>query len=85
MTSSAAKPTIWGMFKRLCYLIAEGFEICSVQASDGEGYGNGRILYRITNTREAWRLRSEEFHVEAPESKACAELFIDYLHSEGAS
>lgn len=73
------------MFKRLCYLIAEGFEICSVQASDLDSGDNAKILYRLRDERGRWRLRSEEFRVESRESEACAELFLDYLQSEGAS
>ncbi|MEI6491053.1 MAG: hypothetical protein WCO94_00785 [Verrucomicrobiota bacterium] len=73
------------MFKRLRYLIAEGFEICSIQASDTDARTNARILYRLKNSRGQWRLKSEEFHVEASESEACAGLFIDYLQSEGAN
>lgn len=73
------------MFKRLCYLIAEGFEICSIQGEDADTESNARILFRIKNSRGRWRLHSEEFRVEAGESRACAQLFLDYLHSEGAS
>lgn len=73
------------MFKRLCYLIAEGFEICSVQAIDGDAAFNAKILYRVKNFRGEWRLRSEEFRAEARESEAAAELFLDYLQSEGTS
>ncbi len=73
------------MFKRLCYLIAEGFEICSIQAIDADTGKNAKILYRLKNTRGQWRLKSEEFRIEARESEACAGLFIDYLASEGAS
>lgn len=73
------------MFKRLCYLIAEGFEICSIQTVDADADINAKILYRLKNARGQWRLKSEEFHVEARESEACAGLFIDYLQSEGAS
>lgn len=73
------------MFKRLCYLIAEGFEVCSIQAADAEEGMNAKILYRLKNERGQWRLRSEEFEIGARESEACAELFLDYLQSEGAS
>ena len=73
------------MFKRLCYLIAEGFEICSIQAVDGDGDLNAKILYRVKDPRGRWRLRSEEFRAEARESEAAAGLFLDYLQSEGAS
>ncbi len=73
------------MFKRLCYLIAEGFEICSIQAVDGDVDFNAKILYRVKDARGQWRLRSEEFRAEARESEAAADLFFDYLQSEGAS
>ena len=73
------------MFKRLCYLIAEGFEICSIQGNDSNQHTNGKILYRLRNDKGEWRIRSEEFQVGAHESEACADLFIDYLHSEGAN
>lgn len=83
MTGMPAKNP--GMFKRLCYLIAEGFEICSIQGEDADTDRNARILYRIKNSEGRWRLLSEEFRIGADESKACAQLFLDYLHSEGAS
>lgn len=74
------------MFKRLCYLVAEGFEICSIAGYDAdEGEPNAKILYRTKNARGQWRLRSEEFVVSARESTACADLFLDYLQSEGMS
>ena len=73
------------MFKRLRYLIAEGFEICSIQGNDSDQETNGKILYRLRNDKEEWRIRSEEFQVGARESEACADLFIDYLQSEGAN
>lgn len=69
------------MFKRLRYLIAEGFEICSIQAVDADDGKNAKILYRLKNVRGQWRLKSEEFRVGARESEACAGLFIDYLQS----
>jgi len=75
------------MFKRLCYLIAEGFQICSISGYDGgerEDEPNARILYRIRNADGQWRLRSEEFRAGSRESAACADLFFDYLYSEGA-
>jgi len=73
------------MFKRLCYLIAEGFDICSIQGIDADTDQNARIVYRVKNPQGRWRLHSEEFRVESRESRACAELFLDFLHSEGAS
>ncbi len=73
------------MFKRLCYLVAEGFEICSIAGYDHDAELNAKILYRFRNAGGQWRLRSEEFRVNARESEACAEFFIDYLHSEGSS
>jgi len=73
------------MFKRLCYLIAEGFEICSISGIDNADEPNGKILYRVKNEAGEWRLKSEEFSVEHEESQACARLFFDYLQSEGAS
>jgi len=72
------------MFKRLRYLIAEGFEICSIQGNDSDQETNGKILYRLRNDKGEWRIRSEEFRIGARESEACGELFIDYLQSKGA-
>lgn len=82
-TSTSAQNS--NMFKRLCYLIAEGFEICSVQAVDADAAVNAKILYRLKNSDGHWRLKSEEFRITSQESEACADLFIDYLQSEGAS
>jgi len=82
LTIPAARHTIPSMFKRLCYLIAEGFEVCSIQAMDADAPKNAKILYRIKASSEHWRLLSEEFCVNARESEACAELFLDYLHSK---
>jgi hypothetical protein len=73
------------MFKRLCYLVAEGFEICSIAGYDRDEEANAKILYRFRNAAGQWRLRSEEFLVTSRESEACADFFIDYLHSEGSS
>lgn len=73
------------MFKRLCYLVAEGFEIAAIAAYDGEDDNNARILYRVRNSAGQVRLRSEEFRVDERESTACAQLFMDYLQSEGMS
>ena len=72
------------MLKRLCYLIAEGFDICSIQGQDSDGEKNAKILYRLRNHKGEWRLGSEEFRVDARESEACAELFLHYLQSEGS-
>jgi len=83
MSVSAAPSS--AMFKRLCYLIAEGFDICSIQGIDADTDQNARIVYRVKNPQGRWRLHSEEFRVESRESRACAELFLDFLHSEGAS
>lgn len=73
------------MFKRLCYLIAEGFEVCSIQGQDFDQDANAKILYRVRDEKGRWRLRSEEFQVGERESEASAELFLDYLQSEGAT
>lgn len=84
LTIPADHYTIQSMFKRLCYLIAEGFEVCSVQAMDADSQKNAKILYRIKAPSGQWRLLSEEFCVNARESEACAERFLDYLHSRRA-
>ena len=72
------------MFKRLRYLIAEGFEICSIQGEDSDQERNGKIVFRLRNEKGEWRIRTEEVRVGARESEASAELFIDYLQSKGA-
>ena len=73
------------MFKRLRYLIAEGFDICSIQGMDADMEKNAKILYRIKTPQGRWRLRSEEFRIEVRESEACAQLFLSYLQSQSAS
>lgn len=74
------------MFKRLCYLVAEGFEICSISGYDTpDADANAKIVYRFQLPDGQWRIRSEEFYVEASEGEACGRLFLDYLQSEGLS
>jgi len=71
------------MYKRLLYLVAEGFEICSISGYDGDTPENGQILYRFRNAGGQWRLRSEQFHVDGRESEACGEFFIEYIQNRG--
>lgn len=73
------------MFKRLLYLIAEGFEICSLQTMNADESANAKILYRTRNPSGKWRLQSEEFQIGEPEGEACGKLFISYLSSGRAS
>ena len=69
------------MFKRLYYLDAEGFEICSISGYDLDTEKNAQILYRFQSETGQWKLRSEQFHINEEEGLACAGWFLDYLHS----
>lgn len=71
------------MFKRLCYLIAEGFEICSITGHDSDGETNARILFRFSDAEGRYCLVSEKFLAGPLELEACSNLFLDYLQSEG--
>lgn len=71
------------MFKRLCYLIAEGFEICSITGYDSNEETNARIMYRYSDAEGRFCLETELFHAEPSELEASSNLFLDYLQSEG--
>jgi|GEM_PF-1007710 len=72
-----------GVFKRLCYLIAEGFEICSITGYDSNEEINARIMFRYSDTDGRFCLETELFHADPAELEACSNLFLDYLQSEG--
>jgi len=71
------------VFKRLCYLIAEGFEVCSITGYDTNEETNSRIMYRYSDTDGRFCLETELFYASASELEACSSLFLDYLQSEG--
>lgn len=68
---------------RLCYLIAEGFDICSITGFDSEEDVNARIVYRYSDTEGRFSVLTEIFHADVEELEASSNRFIDYLQSEG--
>jgi len=75
------------VFERLCYLIAEGFEVVSITGGDPHesGVSTGRIIYRHSDARGRFALESEQFYVGPEELQACSNRFLDYLQSDGSN
>jgi hypothetical protein len=67
------------MYSRLKYLFAEGFDVCSIMGYDArndDGLGSGKIIYRLCDESQNWRICSESFDVSYDEMQACSAYYL---------